>query len=120
SGGGLSMRSLLLTPTQLSTHLACGHYTQLELKRRAGVLAVEFPPDPRLEAMRARGAEHERAYIERLRQAGASIVDVTKSRDPRETLAAMREDAQAIVQSPLGNDIFFGIADVLLRVEVPS
>src|SRR3954468_3823326 len=91
----------LLTPTQLSTHLACAHYTQLERKRRAGELEVEFMPDPRLEAMRERGAEHERAYIERLRQAVSKIVDLRESRDPRSTLAAMRAGAQIIVQAPL-------------------
>lgn len=72
----------MLTSTQLATHLACAHYTQLERKRRAGELEVEFTPDPRLEAMRERGTEHERAYIERLRHTGASIVDLRESRDP--------------------------------------
>jgi uncharacterized protein len=110
----------LLTPTQLSTHLACAHYTQLERKRRAGELEVEFMPDPRLEAMRIRGAEHERAYIERLRLVGSSIVDLREKKDAQATLAAMREGAQIIVQAPLGNDDFSGIADVLLKVEVPS
>jgi len=109
-----------LTPTQLSTHLACAHYTQLERKRRAGELEVEFMPDPRLEAMRSRGAQHERAYIERLRQAGSSIIDLRERKDPQATLAAMREGAQVIVQAPLGNGDFSGIADVLLRVELPS
>ena len=83
--------NLLLTPTQLSTHLACAHYTQLERKRRAGELEIEFMPDLRLEAMRSRGEQHERAYIERLRLAGSSIVDLGESRDPHATLAAMRE-----------------------------
>jgi len=110
----------LLTPTQLSTHLACGHYTQLERKRRAGELEVEFMPDPRLEAMRERGAQHERAYIARLLQIGLTICDLRENKDPRATLAAMREGAQVIVQAPLGNGDFSGIADVLLRVEVPS
>lgn len=82
---GQERPSLLLTPTQLSTHLACPHYTQLERKRRAGELEIEFIPDPRLEAMRARGAEHEAAYIERLRHAGPSIVDLRESRDPQAT-----------------------------------
>jgi predicted RecB family nuclease len=107
-----------LTPTQLSTHLACAHYTQLERKRRAGELVVEFMPDTGLEAMRRRGEEHERAYIERLGHENVS--DLRESRDPGATLAAMRKGVQAIVQAPLGNDTFFGIADVLLRVEVPS
>jgi len=110
----------LLSATQLSTHLACAHYTQLERKRRAGELAVEFVPDPRLAAMGERGAEHERVYIERLRQARSNIVDLRERQDPRATLAAMREGAQAIVQAPLANDHFSGIADVLLRVDAPS
>jgi uncharacterized protein len=71
-------------------------------------------PDPRLDAMRARGAEHERAYLERF---GSSIVDLRDSRDPRDTLEAMRQRAPVIVQAPLGNGTFFGIADVLLRVD---
>ena len=73
-------------------------------------------PDPRLEAMRSRGEQHERAYIDRLRSAGSTIVDLRESRDPQATLAAMQEGAQVIVQAPLGNEHFFGIADVLLRV----
>jgi hypothetical protein len=66
----------LFTPTQLSTHLACAHYTQLGRQRRAGELEVEFMPDPRLDAMREPGAQHKHAYIERLRQAGLRIVDL--------------------------------------------
>jgi uncharacterized protein len=107
-----------LTPTQLSTHLACAHYTQLERKRRAGELKIEFVPDPGLEALRRRGEEHERAYIERLGH--AKVTDLRESKDLGATLAAMGKGVQAIVQAPLGNEVFFGIADVLLRVEVPS
>src|SRR4051794_15855371 len=101
-----SRKPALLTPTQLSTHLACAHYTQLERKRRAGELEVEFMPDPRLEAMRERGAQHERAYVERLRQAGLSIIDLRETKDSHATLAAMREGALVIAQAPLGNDDF--------------
>lgn len=110
----------LLTPTELSTHLACAHYTQLERKRRAGELDVEFTPDLRLEAMRRRGDEHERAYISRLRDAGSTVVDLRGTKDREATLAAMREGAQAIVQAPLGNGDFSGIADLLLKGEMPS
>src|SRR5690348_16923390 len=108
----------LLTPTQLSAHLACAHYTQLERKRRTGELKIEFVPDPGLEALRRRGEEHERAYIERLGH--AKVTDLRESKDPGATLAAMGKGVQAIVQAPLGNEFFFGIADVLLRVEVSS
>src|SRR5687768_11751271 len=114
----MSVQPLLLTPTQLSTHLACAHYTQLERRRRAGELKVEFTPDPRLEGLRTRGEQHERAYIERLGHVG--LTDLRESKDPRATLDAMRQGARVIVQAPLAAGDFFGIADVLLRVEVPS
>ena len=65
-----------LTPTQLARHLACAH--QLERKRQAGELA-----DPRLQAMRERGALHELAYIERLSQAGMNEA-------PRENAVELR------------------------------
>ena len=75
-------------------------------------------PDPRIEAMRSRGDEHERAYIG-VRYTASSIVHLRESRDPQATLAAMHQGV-VIVQAPLGNDHFFGIADVLVRVEIRS
>ena len=40
--------------------------------------------------------------------------------DPAATLAAIRQGCDAIIQAPLRNETFYGFADVLLRVEVPS
>jgi len=108
-----------LSPTQLAGHLACRHLTQLERRHRAG--EVERPsPDPRLVALRERGFAHENAYVERLRAAGRSVVDLRGNRNPSATLAAMQGGAGAIVQASLGDEAFFGIADVLLRVETPT
>jgi uncharacterized protein len=109
-----------VSPTALAAHLSCPHLTQLERQRRAGTLSITFPKDPRVEALQERGRQHEAAYIARLRADGRSVHDLTDSRDPSRTLAAMREGYGAIVQAPLGNDVFFGIADVLLRCETPS
>jgi hypothetical protein len=39
-------KSKPLTPTQLSTHLACAHNPPLARRRRAGTLVVEYMPDP--------------------------------------------------------------------------
>ncbi|WP_316196012.1 TM0106 family RecB-like putative nuclease [Bradyrhizobium sp. SZCCHNRI3052] len=105
-----------LTPTQLAAHLACPHLTQLERQRREGLLSIEYSPDPRLEALRERGRQHESAYVERLRSAGRSICDLRDERDPRATQRAMEAGFDAIVQATLANDVFSGIADVLLRV----
>lgn len=108
------------SPTQLAAHLACPHLTQLERQRRAGELAINFTSDPRLQAMQERGQQHENAYIEHLRRRGWSICDLRGANDPASTLAAMRKGYEAIVQAPLGNAWFAGIADVLLRVSTPS
>lgn len=107
----------LLTPTQLAGHLACPHLTQLERQRRAGLLQIEFTPDPRLEALRARGLQHEEQHIDALRLEGRTIRDLRDQRDPAATREAIGAGFDAIVQAPLGNEVFYGIADVLLRVD---
>ncbi|MBL9076007.1 MAG: TM0106 family RecB-like putative nuclease [Planctomycetes bacterium] len=109
-----------ITPTDVAHHLACQHRTQLERQRRAGELHVAFAPDARLEGMIQRGQEHERAYVARLRAAGRQLVDLTDAREPAAALAAMRTGADVIVQAPLGDGAFFGIVDVLIRVDTPS
>jgi uncharacterized protein len=114
------MKAHRQSPTALAAHLSCSHLTQLERQRRAGDLKIDFRADPRLEGLQERGRRHEAAYIIRLKDAGRTIKDLTESRNPEDTLAAMREGYGAIVQAPVGNDAFFGIADVLLRCEVPS
>src|SRR5947207_6099901 len=108
------------SPTALASHLSCHHLTQLERQRRAGTLSITFREDPRIQARRARGPQHETAYIARLKAGGRTVHDLTDSRDPAATISAMRAGYGAIVQAPLGNGVFFGIADVLLRCEVPS
>lgn len=109
-----------LSPTDVAHHLACQHRTQLERQRREKTLKVDFAPDARLDAMRIRGAEHERAYIESLRATHPHTTDLRDTKDPAATLAAMRAGADAIIQAPLGSPTFFGIADVLLRTDTPS
>lgn len=106
-----------LTPTQLAAHLACPHLTQLERQRREGLVQIEFGPDPRLEALRERGRQHEVAYVERLRSEGRSICDLRDQRDPAATRRAMEAGFDVIVQATLTNEVFSGIADLLLRVD---
>ncbi|MBL8323688.1 MAG: TM0106 family RecB-like putative nuclease [Rubrivivax sp.] len=111
-----------LTPTQLADHLACPHLTQLQRQQREGTLTIEFAPDPRLEALRLRGRQHEDAYVQRLRAEGLNVHDLRDpadeqaARDPAATLRAMQEGFDVIVQAPLAGSGLFGIADVLRRV----
>ena len=64
--------------------------------------------DPLLEALFARGLEHERNYVSRLSVAGKRIVDLSEI-DVREeglaaTLEAIRTGAEVIVQGAVGNE----------------
>lgn len=106
-----------LSPTLLAGHVSCAHLTQLERKRQVGELTVEFNADPRLEAMRIRGQQHEARYIERLHAQGREVCDLRGENDPAMTRDAMQRGCDVIVQAPLSNEVFFGYADVLLRVE---
>jgi predicted RecB family nuclease len=107
-------------PTQLASHLACPHLTQLERQRREGLFEIEFAPDLRLEALRQRGLQHEAAYVESLRRAGLTICDLRQEKDPAATQEAMRAGFDAIVQATMRNSAFSGIADVLLKVKAST
>ncbi|MCU0866585.1 MAG: TM0106 family RecB-like putative nuclease [Planctomycetes bacterium] len=109
-----------LSPTDVAHHLACQHRTQLQRRRHEGTLPGTFTPDARLEAMIERGLAHERAYLEQLQRAGLRLVDLNGPRDPARTRAAMQAGADVLVQAPLGNDTFAGVADVLRRCDRPS
>src|SRR5262245_33706611 len=112
--------TLLLSPTDVANHLACRHLTQLQRAVIAGTRRIEFRPDPRVEALRARGEVHETAYVESLRLLGRTIVDLRTERDPARTVDAMRDGRDVIVQPPLGGGRFAGRADILTRVETPN
>jgi uncharacterized protein len=77
--------------------------------------------DPVVEALRERGAEHERNFVETLRAQGLRVVEVRDSETPAvATRAAMAEGVDVLVQAELEANGWRGYADVLRRVETPS
>src|SRR5215207_9679837 len=96
----------------------------LELEARAGLREKPTYSDPLADQLRKRGEEHERRYVISLRDKGLHVEDLTQFKDPKgsrgagvaRTLDAMRRGADVIVQAPLGNDTWFGYADVLVKV----
>ncbi len=118
-GGGLA-----LSATDLSNFLGCRHRIGLDLQVAAGKLARQYRHDPQLQALFARGLEHEKKYVAELAQRGGAIVDLSEERDEAvalaRTRAAMRAGAQLIVQAALARDEWRGRPDVLVRVERPS
>jgi predicted RecB family nuclease len=116
--------SLVLSATDLSNFLNCRHRTALEMGEALGKRQRPAWTDPLLEALFARGLEHERNYVSRRSAAGKSIVDLSeiKAREGAiaATLEAMRTGAEVIVQGAVGAGRWYGRPDVLLRVDSPS
>jgi uncharacterized protein len=65
-----------------------------------------------------RGLIHECAYVEHLAKSGKRVVEIDKENPTAfdQTLVAMREDVDVIVQTRLEHGAWVGWADVLLRV----
>ena len=115
---------IVLSATDLSNFLNCRHLTALELGEARGKRPRPYFHDPVLEALFARGLEHERQYVESLESAGRRIVNLAEIRDRTEavtrTVNAMRAGADGVVQGALEDGNWYGRPDVLLRIDVPS
>ncbi len=116
--------NFLLSASDLSAYLGCQHRTQLDRRAAAGLLEAP-PPDPMLAVMRVRGLAHEQAYIEHLQRERplhrVDLKDQPLDQDGMEaTRQAMAAGTEVITQAPLVAGRFLGIADVLLRVNIPS
>ena len=74
-----------------------------------------------------KGAEHERAWLERFLQEGRDVVSIDAAggerdwlSDAERTVAAMRRGAEVIYQGVFVDGDWHGISDFLVRVERPS
>jgi predicted RecB family nuclease len=114
------------SPTDLANVLACRHKAFLDLAAAKGEVRVPEWVDPLADRLRQRGEAHERRYVEALRVAGRAVTDLSGAKEGGrpEALAATRDamcrGADIIVQAALGDETWFGYADVLARVDEPS
>ena len=117
--------------TDLVGFLACSHRLALERAALAGLVNRPIRDDPEIELIAKRGLAHERRYLEELRAAGRSIVEIDHavSFDSRAdelraaadaTESAMRGGADVIYQATFFDGRWLGFADFLLRTETPS
>ncbi|MCA3035491.1 MAG: TM0106 family RecB-like putative nuclease [Rhodocyclaceae bacterium] len=109
--------------SDLMAFLECQHLTSLNL------IDLDTPlprsaPDEQNELIRDKGFAHEADYLESLRAAGLSIVELSSERDSmsniNKTREAMAAGAEVIFQAALSDGTFVGHVDFLRRVEVPS
>ena len=115
---------LRLSASDLSNHLACNHLTTLDL---AVAVRERTAPDwhsPDAWVLQQRGLDHEESYLEHLKSAGSTVVDLREmesdERALAETRAAMERGVPVIAQATLANGRWLGRSDVLRRVERPS
>lgn len=116
---------LVFSPSDLNHFLECEHLTALDLAREPG--APRGARDPQAELLALKGAEHERAWLERFRSEGRPVVSLDSNgrernwrEDAERTTAAMREGVPVIYQGVFVDDDWHGISDFLVRVERPS
>lgn len=67
---------LKFSASDLVGYFNCGHLTTLDRKVADGTLAKPKTYDPLLEILQERGAQHEAAYIDHLRDAGLEVTFV--------------------------------------------
>ena len=116
--------SILLSASDLVGHLNCSHLSALDLQVASGSLSKPDHYDPLLEILRERGFRHEQAFIAHLEETGQHVtvvdgVDIDEQ-SVGNTLQAMRDGGEIIVQAALRHGRWNGRADILRRVEVPS
>ncbi|MER7074069.1 TM0106 family RecB-like putative nuclease [Terrabacter sp. NPDC000476] len=118
---------LVLSPTDLTKHVACAHITTLDLEAleggRAGVRASGT--DDSLNLVFAKGLEHEHAYLERLRAEGRVVEDVAAlglrgAAAEAATVDAMRRGVDVVYQATFFDGHWVGLADFLVRVDLPD
>ena len=107
---------LRLSATDLANHLACRHKTQLDLRCARKELKRRFWYDPGVEVLQQKGMEHERSYLDHVRDQGLRVLELPETRDLQATRQALASGAQAISQVWLEDACWNGRADVLLRV----
>jgi predicted RecB family nuclease len=124
---------LVLSPTDLTKHLACPHVTTLDLAaldtpRNPGAPhGAAMTADDALNLVFSKGMDHELAYLQRLRLAGRVVVEIPTRYDvagrveaEQQTVAAMRAGADVIYQATFYDGQWGGQADFLLRSDRPS
>jgi len=120
---------LVLSPSDLVAHLYCAHVTELSLEVAGGERAAPPTDDPQLTVVQERGIAHEEAYLESLREIGASVVEIPGTLDVAEralaTLDALGAGPDVIYQATFFDDTgtgpaWRGHADFLNRVEGES
>jgi uncharacterized protein len=113
--------------TDLVGFLACTHRLALERAALAGLAKRPIRDDPAIETVAKRGHAHELRYLDDLRAAGRTVVEIDRPSDETiphgdrlraqaaATERAMRDRADVVYQATFFDGTWLGFADFLLR-----
>src|ERR1700679_3457331 len=89
--------------TDLTDFLGCRHLADLERLAGHKIIARPFFDDPMLEVLRARGLEHEQAYVTWLARSGKTVAQIGREDQnaSQATVSAMTAGTDVIVQARL-------------------
>ena len=113
-----------LSPTDLTSYLACPHLAMLELRTARGELARPQRNED-AELLAKKGIAHETAYLDRLRSEGRGVREIELERASGDgfevaanaTRAAIHEGVEVIYQGVLIDGRWRGQADFLERTQ---
>jgi uncharacterized protein len=114
----------MLSATRIANFLACKHLTTLDRAEAAHEIKRDFFPDPGLELLTQLGLEHEKVYLQSLKDQGLEIVEISTETSDAEaiaaTIAALYRGVDAVYQPVFKEGDWYGRADFLRRVKEPS
>lgn len=112
----------LFSASDLVNFMGCAHATFLDLRNLDAPIA--FPPeDAQTKMLQEKGFEHERAYLERLRAEGRSVIEIDGAdivEKAERTRAALAAGPDVIFQGAFLAGPWQGYSDFLLRIDTPS
>lgn len=115
---------IIYSATDLVGYLNCQALTAFDLSVVEGKNKAPQIWNPMLDVLWERGAEHEKQYVEHLINSGLSVCEIAGTGidavSIEQTLTAMKEGVDVIVQAALSHSNWVGRADVLLRVDGQS
>ncbi len=112
---------LVLSPTDLTKHVACPHITTLDLEALDSGAPRTVPTDDALNLVFAKGLQHEQAYLQTLRADGLVVEDIARlglkgTAAEQATVEAMRRGVDVVYQATFFDGAWVGLADFLLKV----
>ena len=115
---------IIYSATDLVGYLNCQALTAFDLSVVEGKNKAPHIWNPMLEVLWERGAEHERQYVKHLINSGLAVREIAgtgvDAASVEETLTAMKEGVDVIVQAALSHSNWVGRTDALLRVDGQS